>query len=78
MLALHLTLHTDHVATELWQTLVGCCYALVQHFLIWTYYARIFIPVAHKLVELGLIAQLLLGEVIMFTACRYHSHIYFT
>ena len=34
--------------------------------------------VAHKLVELGLIAQLLLGGVIMLTACRYHSHIYFT
>jgi len=24
--------------------LIGCCYALVQHFLVWTYYARIFIP----------------------------------
>ena len=29
---------------ELWQMLIGCCYALVQHFLVWTYYARIFIP----------------------------------
>ena len=34
--------------------------------------------VAHKLVKLGLIAQLLVGGVIMLTACRYHSDIYFT
>ena len=44
MLALHLTLHTDHVTTELWQMLIGCGYALVQHFLVWMYYARILIP----------------------------------
>ena len=33
--------------------------------------------VAPKLVKRGLIAQLLLGGVIMLTACRYHSHIHF-
>ena len=34
--------------------------------------------IAHKLVKLWLIAQLLLGRVIMLTACRYHSRICFT
>ena len=28
--------------TELWQTLIGCCYALVRHFLIWIYDAIIY------------------------------------
>ena len=32
--------------------------------------------VAYKLVELGLIPQLLFGGVIMLTACRYHIYIY--
>jgi len=34
--------------------------------------------VAHKLVKLGLIAQLLLEKVFMLTASRYHSHVRFT